>query len=90
MTGTITLIARTELTPRELTATSRSVTDEDTAALARLLREAYGSGTVGTQEDAETTVRDAFRGEFGPFLQDQSQVIEDEDGNRGHRARAPR
>ena len=81
MTGTITLIARTELTRRELTAASRSVTDEDTSALARLLREAYGSGTVGTQEEAETTVRDAFRGKFGPFLREQSHVIEDEDGN---------
>ena len=81
MTGTITLIARTEVTPRELTATSRSVTDADTGALARLLREAYGSAAVGTQEDAEATIRDAVRGEFGPFLQEQSQVIEDDDGS---------
>ena len=81
MTGTITLIARTVSNHREVTAPSRSVTAADSAALARLLLEAYGTQGTGTPEKAESLIQDAFNDAYGPFLAEQSQLIEDEDGN---------
>ncbi|MDN5632039.1 GNAT family N-acetyltransferase [Glutamicibacter protophormiae] len=80
MTGNITLIARTAPSSREVTATSRAVTEADTAELARLFLEAYGSKISGTAEDAERMIRGAFQGDFGPFLSRESQLIEDENG----------
>ena len=56
MTGNITLIARTVPNRREVTAPSRSVTESDSAALAQLLVEAYGTRVEGEArilEDAE-------------------------------------
>ncbi|MDO4919763.1 GNAT family N-acetyltransferase [Kocuria sp.] len=81
MTGNITLIARTVPSTREATAPSRPVTREDSATLAQLLREAYGSAATGSQEQAETMVQDALEGAFGPFLAEQSRLVEDENGN---------
>ena len=81
MTGNITLIARTVPNRREVTAPSRSVTESDSAALAQLLVEAYGTRVEGEQDKAEALVRDAFAGAYGPFLAEQSQLIEDEDGH---------
>ncbi|RKQ36306.1 GNAT family N-acetyltransferase [Kocuria tytonis] len=81
MTGNITLIARTVPNSQEVTAPTRSVTEGDATGLANLLLEAYGSRTSGTQEQAETMIRDAFRGRFGPFLAEQSQLVEDADGS---------
>lgn len=80
MTGNITLIARTVPNSREVTTTSRGLTEADASELARLFLEAYGSKISGTPEDAERMIRGAFNGDFGPFLQQQSQVIEDEEG----------
>lgn len=80
MTGNITLIARTAPATREVTAPSRSVTQDDAAALAHLLLEAYGTEKGGSQERAEAVIRDAFEGAYGPFLAEQSQLVEDEQG----------
>ena len=82
MTGNITLIARTVPNRREVTAPSRPVTESDSAALAQLLVEAYGTRVEGEQDKAEALVRDAFAGAYGPFLAEQSQLIEDEDAPR--------
>ena len=81
MTGNITLIARTAPATREVTAPSRSVTQDDAAALAQLLLEAYGTEKGGSQERAEAVIRDAFEGAYGPFLAEQSQLVEDADGH---------
>ena len=80
MTGNITLIARTAATAREVTAPSRSVNQDDDAALAQLLLEAYGTENGGSQERAEAMIREAFDGRYGPFLAEQSQIAEDEEG----------
>ena len=80
MTGNITLIARTAPNARQATAVSRPVSEQDTDALASLLMDAYGPQVSGTAEDAKHLVREAFAGKFGPLLQNQSQIIEDEDG----------
>ena len=80
MSGTITLIARTQETRSTNPVPSRSARPEDAPALTQLFYDAYDSDVVASSEAAREIMQGVFDGEYGPFLADASPVVEDEDG----------
>ena len=80
MSGTITLIGRTQETSSANPVPTRPARPEDVPALAELFYAAYGAEVLGSPEAAERILRGVFDGEYGPFLADASPVIEDEEG----------
>ncbi|MBM7050456.1 MULTISPECIES: GNAT family N-acetyltransferase [unclassified Rothia (in: high G+C Gram-positive bacteria)] len=80
MTGRITLVGDTQISPREQTIVTRPAQVEDAPSLARLYFASYESNDLWSQEQAQEKIEKIIAGEFGEFYAEASPVVVDDNG----------